>query len=208
MHKYLQLALLLLLIPTISQAVEINNFLQLRFESGQTQSGDGFFGTRMMIENNSNKNWTLGAKIGTGQNNFEYINPAVFYKISSKVKIGSIYSHDSFGNESVGPVVRYADTFGGVSTMMEYSRYLDLHGNNNLHDFWWSIAQNKKEGWKVGAEAWYYHYDEGTENLKLRPLKLSYVFPKDVTAFAMIQRHWNDKGLMADAILCGIEMKF
>jgi hypothetical protein len=208
MNKSLLLAIILL-IPTVTQA-DTNNFLQLRFEAGSNQeSGNGFFATRTLLENTSLGGWTLGSRIGTSQNRFSYVNPYALYKVNDKFKVGSTYMQDSFGNESVGPALRYTDVFGGqVFTMLEYSGYIDIHGNNNLHDLWWNISQNKKEGWKVGAEAWYYHYDEGTENLKLRPLKISYIFPKGITAFAMLQRHWNDKGTINDALLGGIEMKF
>ncbi len=209
MKNLLIVAIFVVLSFTNAVAAENNNFVQLRFEAGQNkESGTGFFGTRLLFENNSLQNWTLGGKIGTGQNNFMYMNPHALYKVSSKFKIGSIYMNDSLRNESVGPTVRYTDTFGGVSTTVEYSRYLDLHENNNLHDLWWSIGQNKKAGWKVGAEIWYFHYDEGTENFKLRPLKVSYIFSNGVTPFVMLQRHWNDKGLTTDAVLGGIELKF
>lgn len=206
MSKFMaSLALLFIFIsitPTSSYAGDRNNYLQLRIESG-----NGIFGTRALIENNSLESWTIGARIGTSKNSFTYFNPYALYKIG-KFQIGSIYMRDSLGEESIGPIIRYADTFGEVSTSIEYSYNVDTHGNNNLHDLWWSISQNKKMGWKIGAEAWYYHYAKDSENLKIRPLKISYIVPGGITPFIMLQRHWSDKKPKTDAILCGIELKF
>ena len=189
-------------IISTSYAEDKNNYLQLRIESG-----NGIFGTRALIENNSLEGWTLGGRIGTSGNNFYYFNPYALYQVG-KFRIGSIYMHDSLGEESIGTVIRYADTFGEVSTSIEYSYNVDVHGDNNLHDLWLSVSQNKKAGWKIGAEAWYFHYAKGSENLKIRPLKISYVVPGGITPFILFQRHWSDKKPKSDTVLCGIELKF
>lgn len=205
MYKFIALVVLICL-PSI--CIAENNYLQLRVEAGSNkESGVGFFGTRTVIENVSIKNWTLGSKIGTGKDGYTYLNPYALYKFG-KFKVGSIYLHDSLNNESVGPVVRYSNAFANISTTLEYSYNVDTHGNNNLHDLWINVSQNKTVGWKIGSELWYYHYANGTENLKLRPIKLSYIVPGGITPFAMLQRHWNDKGAITDAVLGGIEVKF
>jgi len=205
MYKFSALIILICL-PSI--CIAENNYLQLRVEAGSNkEDGIGFFGTRTILENTSLKNWTLGSKIGTGKDGYTYINPYALYKIG-KIKVGSIYLHDSFNSESIGPIIRYSNVLENISANFEYSYNIDTRGKNNLHDLWINVSQNKQAGLKIGSEIWYYHYADGTENLKLRPIKLSYVIPNSITPFVMLQRHWNDRGIVTDAILGGIEIKF
>lgn len=187
-----------------------NNFFMLRYEQGKNNASEKNFSELYVIyENNYLEKWALATKIVSGENNFKLIEPQVFFKIHPSLHIGAKYSSASVGNDLVGLSIRYKSVlWKKVFTIIDATEYFDSEGDSEKTDIWFHVSQAKKQGWRWGAEAWYFNFHNGTENLKLRPIKVSYKFSNGLAPFLMLQRHWNNRGLQTDSIMGGIELSF
>lgn len=187
-----------------------NNYLMIRYENGWIdKSDDQFSEAYAVFENNELEKWSLGTKIVSGENDFKLLNPHLFFKITPNIHIGGRYSTASIGNDSVGPSIRYRNVlWGKIFTILDATQYFDLEGLGDKTDIWLHVSQAKKQGWYYGSEVWYYNIRNGTENLKLRPIKIGYKFPTGIFPFIMIQRHWSVGNHQSDSILGGMEIIF
>lgn len=208
MKKILALAILAItLLANSSFAGEAKNYVQLRYEAGQTKSGESFSGTNTVLNTRAVKNWSLGGQIVTGVNNFIILVPHIFRNIDHGFSAGGKYLWNSFGQEKIGPTLRWNGKIGPMFSLMDLTQYFDLTGNKHTTDFWWHSSLAQKD-WYAGVEICYYKTSGSTENFKLRPLKIGYRFDSGPAPFTMIQRHWVDGQKESDSIMFGCEFNF
>lgn len=187
-----------------------NNFLSLRYEYGQENDSDlNFSKQELYFENSSLENWKLGAKIISGDDSYKQINPHAYWQLNPNFFIGGKYFSDSAGSELLGPTFRYINTLGGkIFTIFEVIQYFDTKNENDTTDIWLSVSNAKKNGLLYGFEIVYFNIRNGTENLKIRPLKIGYKFQNGIFPYFMLQRHWNNIGNKADSIFIGFTVSF
>ena len=197
----------LVIFASVSNAEEKNNYLQLRYDLCKAEKGDILRGTQNVFENNSSQ-FALGTKLVTGEKGFILVNPYAFWKTNIGLQFGAKYSTDSSNNEYAGVSIRFIRPIKDIGVYVDAVYYKNLKNGNDKIDIFASLSKAISSEWRIGAETWFVDNREGSSNLSLRPIKLSYVFKNGLAPFIMPQIHWNDKGQRDEGFLGGIELKF
>lgn len=204
------MVMILTLLITDVFAAGRDNFIMLRYESGENiDTDESVHGTYNVFENNSLDDWALGFRVITGKNNFQMVSLHGFYKFQNGFQLGAKYDSDSLDHELMGPAFRYVGVIRGkVFTILDVAQYFSTKDNNDKLDIWLHLSLAKKQGWYVGTEVWYYNVRGGIRKLHYRPIKVGYRFKNGLAPFIMPQFRWDDGKYQAKSVLLGVNIRW
>ena len=211
MKKILMIFIVIFLaLPNADVFAGRDNFLMLRYETGETtDTNEEIHGTYNVFENNSLNDWALGFRVITGKNNFQMVSFHSFYKFQNGFQLGAKYDSVSLDHELIGPAFRYVGVIKGkVFTILDVAQYFSTRDNHDKIDVWLHLSLAKKQGWYVGTEIWYYHIRSVIDKCHYRPIKVGYKFKNGLAPFFMPQLRWDDGEYKATSALFGLDIRW
>ncbi len=206
MKSLIAIIIALVVTGSVTIVVAEDNYLLLRYEFGETETGDPYNGTYNVISNDSSEQVSLNCKVATVGSKYKVISPSVYYKFNNGWQIGGEYFSDSLGNERVGPSARYIGLIGKKVFAFVAGTY---YPETTDHDVFVSLS-TPGLGLYFATEVWHYSLMNGeVDNLHFRPLKVGYRFKNGVAPFVMMQKKWSDLEAMRSVSgLLGVEVRF
>ena len=155
--------------------------------------------------------FTFGTEVGTVNNNdnFKWVNPFLYHKIpflGNSWKGGVYFEHDSFGNNSFAPSIRYAkvkEVWSGQNMLFLFQgdyyfgdvERLELWGNITAPLF----SEMPGFGLRLGIETYFWANPQGERSIQFRFPRVGYRFPgfwkfTAVTPTIMLEHQWDNRG--------------
>jgi hypothetical protein len=208
MRKTLWFLLALFLTIGVYQSVDASFFLT-RYQN-QRINGKTVHQTWNVIQLDLGE-FTFGTEIGTINNNvnFKWVNPFLYHKIpffGSGWKGGVRFEHNSLGNNSFAPSVRYAkvnEVWEGQNMLFLFQADYYL-GDVERLELWGNItaplfSEMPGFGLRLAAEVFFWASPQGERSVQLRFPRVGYRLPgfwkfNAITPAIMLEHQWDSRG--------------
>lgn len=157
------------------------------------------------------EDFTFGTEVGTVNNNdnFKWVKPFLYHKIpflKNGWKGGFRFEHDSFGNNSFAPSLRYTkvnEVWEGQNMLFLFQADYYL-GDVERLELWGNITAplfSKMPGYglRLGIETSFLASPQGERSIQFRFPRIGYRFPgfwkfKAITPTVMLEHQWDSRG--------------
>lgn len=155
--------------------------------------------------------FTFGTEIGTINNdtNFKWVNPFIYHKVpflGNGWKGGIRFEHDSCGNNSFAPSIRYAkvrEVWPGQNMLFLFQGDYYL-GDAERLELWGNItaplfSEMPGFGLRLGIETFFWASPQGGRSIQFRFPRVGYRFPgfwkfTAITPNVILEHQWDNRG--------------